>query len=70
MTRTTVDLVSLGPKLLVHHTALALGADEAGAMPVLALVRQVLGEAGSEQVFSYSFICLLTLQSMLITLLH
>ena len=59
MTRATVDLVSLGPKLLVHHTGLALGADEAGAVPVLALVRQVLGEAGSVQVgVTASYVCL------------
>ena len=49
MTWTTLDLVSLGPKLLVQHIGLALGADEAGAVPVLALVRQVLGKEDQDK---------------------
>jgi len=40
---TTVDPVSLGPELLVHQARPALVTEEAGLMPVLLLVGQVLG---------------------------
>lgn len=39
---TAVDLVELGAELLIHQGDAALGAKEAGLMPVLVLVRQVL----------------------------
>jgi len=41
--RTAVDSVSFGSKLLVHQAAPALVAEEAGLMPMLFLVRQILG---------------------------
>jgi hypothetical protein len=41
----TVDLVGLGPELLVHQGDTALVAQEAGFMPVLVLVGQVLQQA-------------------------
>jgi len=39
----TVDSVSLRPELLVHQAGPALVAEEAGLVPVLLLVRQILG---------------------------
>jgi len=41
--RTAVDSVSLGAELLVHQAGPALVAQEAGLVPVLLLVRQILG---------------------------
>ena len=46
MTRSTVNTISLGPKLLVHQVSLAFGTDKAGAVPVLPLVRQILEDEG------------------------
>lgn len=40
--RTTVNMVSLGPKLLVYQAGLAFVAEKAGLMPVLFLVGKVL----------------------------
>ena len=42
MTRPAVELTRLGPELLVHQAGLAGGAEEAGAVPVLTFVTQVL----------------------------
>ena len=43
--RTAVDAVSLGAELLVHQAGPALVAQEAGLVPVLLLVRQILHRA-------------------------
>ncbi len=40
--RSAIDPVCLGSKLLVDERSPALGADEAGLMPMLLLIRQVL----------------------------
>ena len=42
MARPAVEPTRLGPELLVHQAGLAGGAEEAGAVPVMTFVTQVL----------------------------